>query len=666
MAACQAAPANPSTPVILISVDTLRADHLSCYQPGRAPTPHIDGLAKGGTLYSQASTPFPLTLPAHAALLTSTYPFANGVEDNGVPLPASAVTLAAVLKNAGYRTAAFVGSFVLDRRFGLSPGFDVYEGPIDLQKAAGGNVERKRPGAQVAQAAMRWVEKNSGGPFFLFLHLYDLHLPYELPRNPALRHGETGYTAELAYEDGVLGEFFAFLARRGVLDKALIVFTSDHGEGLGDHGESTHGYFIYQSTVHVPLLIHWPSGFGRTPGGRVEEPASLLDVAPTILDAIGLRPAPGMKGRSLIGAGSGDVYTESLYARKHFGCAALRSVRVGSYKYISAPKPELYDLASDPRELKNVYDQQRSRVAALAARIAAVRAASPAAASGKPASPRPDSVEALRSLGYLAGPERSGGVEPRIDPKDRIGDFERYYRALDLASAGKLAESDALLRSLSGKLPDLVDIRISMGLNRQRLGDYGQAASDFQQAIKLAPSDAQSHFELGSCYFRMGKSGEALRQFTAALALEPWYTRADEALAEIYLQKQDYARAREHLDHLLSVDPASYTAHFNLGIFAAMEKDWTQAEQHMLAALQTDPESADAHSMLGNIYLQLNDLERARRQFADAVRLKPDLAQAHYSLGVILQQQGKHEEAAREFRAAQQAGGSGGPAPPER
>src|SRR5260370_22078155 len=293
------------TPVILISVDTLRADHLSSYQAGRRPTPHIDALAKNGTLFSQVGSPFPLTLPAHAALFTSTYPFANGVEDNGIPLQPGAVTLATVLKKAGYRTAAFVGSFVLDRRFGLSQGFDVYDGPIDLHnKTNTGPVERKRPGAQVAEAAMRWIERNSSTPFFLFLHLYDLHLPYDLPQDPSLRHGETGYTAELAYEDRVLGDFLAFLEHRQLLEKALIVFTSDHGEGLGEHGESTHGYFIYQSTLHVPLIIHWPSGFKRFSHDRVDEAASLLDVAPTILDAIGL-PRPGaMRGRSLIKDGS--------------------------------------------------------------------------------------------------------------------------------------------------------------------------------------------------------------------------------------------------------------------------------------------------------------------------------------------------------------------------
>src|SRR5579863_10416068 len=254
MLACSVGDAQPSTPVILISVDTLRADRLGCYGAARKITPNIDSIARNGTVFSQVSSLVPLTLPSHAALFTSTYPFANGVEDNGVP-SAAGTTLATVLKNAGYRTAAFVGSFVLDRRFGLSRDFDVYDSPFDLHnKTVTDAGDLKRPGAQVAAAATHWLDQNANSPFFLFLHLYDLHTPYALP---------SGYQAELAYVDRVLGDFLGFLERRGLLNKSLIVFTSDHGEGLNEHGESTHGYFVYETTLHVPLIFHWPAGSKR-------------------------------------------------------------------------------------------------------------------------------------------------------------------------------------------------------------------------------------------------------------------------------------------------------------------------------------------------------------------------------------------------------------------
>jgi Flp pilus assembly protein TadD len=611
---CSAAQAQS---VILISVDTLRADHLS-----RGQTPHIDALGKGGTLFSQVSTPFPLTLPAHVALFTSTYPSSNGVTDNGLPLQPGAVTLATVLKKSGYRTAAFVSSFVLDRRFGLSRGFDVYDSPFDLHnKTTIGVGDRKRAGAQTVEAAEHWLEANSSAPVFLFLHLYDLHTPYDLPPDPAQRHGETGYAAELAYVDRVLGDFLGSLDRRGILQKALIVFTSDHGEGLGEHGESSHGYFIYQSTLHVPLIIHWPAGSKkRAPQERVDEPASLLDVAPTILDAVGVARPNEMRGRGLLAAGSEDVYSESTYARNHFGCATLRSLRAGGYKYIDAPKPELYDLSSDPAEARNLYDQQRAKAAALRQKIAAVRAGSVPSRAGSPSSPTPETIRILRSLGYLSGSSGSR-IEPHVDPKDRIGDFEKYLSALALASTGRLAESDGLLESLRDKFPDLVDLRTSLGLNQQRLGENDKAAREFKRAIELEPTNAPAHFELGSCYFRLGQRKEAIQQFRAAVALQPWYTRADEALADLYIQNKDFVEARAHLEHILAIDPASYTAHFNLGVLAAMSQNWSEAQQQMLAAIRTDPNSAEAHKTLGSIYLQRGQPESAQREFEQAERL---------------------------------------------
>jgi choline-sulfatase len=647
---------NAASPVILISVDTLRADHLSCYRPGRSPTPHIDSLAKNGTLFSQVSSPFPLTLPAHVSLFTSTYPFSNGVMDNGVPLQSSAATLATVFKAAGYRTGAFIASFVLDRRFGLARGFDVYDSPLDLHgKSVLGVGDRKRPGAQVVEAATRWVTANSDRPVFLFLHLYDLHTPYDLPEDANLRHGEKGYQAELTYVDQVLGDFFSSLERLGLLQKALIVFTSDHGEGLGEHGESSHGYFIYQSTLHVPLIIHWPSGSKRITRERVDEPVSLLDVAPTILDAAGMSRPGAMRGRSLIGALGGEpVYSESTYARNHFGCSTLRSLRLDQFKYIDAPKPELYDLATDPNEMHNLYTQQRAKADTLRARIAEVRKSASAHVPVNTLA-TPETVSALRSLGYLGGSSHVSRVEPNVDPKDRIADFERYVGALAMATAGRLAASDNILENLRDKFPDLIDVRSNLGLNLQLLGKNKEAADEFKRAIQLDPSDAPAHFELGSCYFRLGLRNDAVRQFQAALALAPWYTRAEEALADFEIQKKDYAEARAHLVHIVSVDPNSFTAHFNLGMLAALEQRWNDAQDQLLAALRSDPGSAEAHNTLGGIYLQQGELEPARHQFEEAIQLQANLASAHYSLAMILQKQGKSEEALKEYRAAKAA-----------
>jgi Tfp pilus assembly protein PilF len=486
--------------------------------------------------------------------------------------------------------------------------------------------------------------------------LYDLHTPYDLPQDSRLRHGETGYDAELVYVDRILGEFLSFLDRRELLKRALIVFTSDHGEGLEEHGESTHGYFVYQSTLHVPLIIHWPVGPKRFPLDRVDEAASLLDVAPTILDAIGLPRPSAMRGRSLSSARNAEeIYSESLYARNQFGCAALRSLRVGRYKYIDAPKPELYDLSNDPGELQNLYEQQRSRAMALRERITALRSSSPLGRSSNPPSPAPETVNALHALGYLSGSTSSGPLESRVDPKDRIRDFEQYGRALALASAGRLAESNDLLEKLRDKLPEVADIWISLGLNQQRLGQYEEAAREFRRALDEAPSNARAHFDLGLCYFRLRQPDDAVKELQAALALEPWYTRAEELLADTYIQKKDYPQARAHLDHLLSIDPNNYAAHYNLGVFASLEKNWSEAEQRMRSALRTDPGSAEAHNTLGSIDLQRGELERAHHEFEEAIRLQAKFASAHYNLGLVFQKQGKKLRATQEFSAALEA-----------
>jgi choline-sulfatase len=651
---CSLASAQPSTPVILISVDTLRADRLGCYQSERQLTPHIDALAKTSTLFAAVNSLVPLTLPSHVALFTSTYPFVNHVQENGVPLAADALTLTTVLKNRGYRTAAFVGGFVLDRRFGLNRGFDVYDSPFDLHKQAVTDVgELKQPGSDVTAAAKHWLKRNSSAPFFLFLHLYDLHTPYALPQGVHLRSGEAGYEAELAYVDRVLGDLFTFLRANQLLKRSLIVFTSDHGEGLGDHDESTHGYFLYQSTIHVPLIIHWPENSAYMAQKRVDQPASLLDVAPTILDALGVQRPKEMQGRSLIASkGAQPIYSEGLYARKQFGCAALRTVRLEQYKYIDAPKPELYDLGTDPGELHNLYDRQRSKAAALREHLAAIRASSSSNRSTSSATPDALAISALRSLGYLSGAAPSGRVESDIDPKDRIGDFEEFGRASALASTGRLAESNALLEKLHEKLPDVMNILVSLGLNQEHAGQYTDAVRNFARVVEEDPADARAHFDLALCYHRLNEPDKAVRELRAALAIEPWYTRAEELLADIYLQKREYGQARANLDHILSVDPDNYTAHYDLSVLAAMLENWTEAQQQVLSALRTDPGSAEAHNMLGSSYLRRGDLDRAQAEFKRAINLQPTFVSAHYNLALVLQKEGQKDKAAEELKAA--------------
>ncbi len=652
-------PPEPSPSVILIVVDTLRADHLSCYGYRRIATPHIDSFATGGTLFAAIDSQVPLTLPSHVSLFTSTYPFYNGIEDNGEQLPPHAVTLATVLKSRGYDTAAFLGGFVLDSRFGLNQGFDHYDSTFDLHKEKSTDAgDIKRLGGEVVRAATEWLGAHSHRPFFLFLHLYDLHTPYNLPAPERARFGG-GYDGELQYVDEQVGRFKEFLTQQGLLQKCLLVLTSDHGEGLGDHGETTHGYFIYQSTLWVPLIIHWPAGAAKYPA-RVDATAGLIDIAPTILQWLNIQPPSQFQGRSLLGllssreaAAGHEVYSESLYAHDHFGASALWSLRRGRYKFIEAPRQEFYDLSNDPKETRNLYSQDRSLALASREQLLALRARYHPERAAERRMLDPEAIARLSSLGYVAiSSSHPAPLESGADPKDRIGPFEDYGRAIMLASAGKTSESNSLLERLLAKYPDLADVRMSLGLNYQRLEKHAQAVTEFQQVLKSDPLNAQAHFNLALSYFELRQLDDATRELQAALAIMPYYTRAEELLATIRLQQGKYPEARRNLEHILTIDPDEYEAHYNLGVLATLQERWDEGETHLRAALRVDPQNADAHNSLGSLFLRRGDLARARDEFAEAVRLKPRFAWAHYNLGLVLQKENKIGGAAAEYNRA--------------
>lgn len=646
--------------VILISVDTLRADRLSSYGYHGDPTPHIDEIAKGGTLFSAVSSQVPLTLASHTSLLTSTYPFANGVQENGQVVPPHTVTLAGVLKSHGYRTAAFVGGFILDRRFGLNQGFEFYDSPFDLHKAGGTDVgDIKRPGGKVVDSAIQWMQENPKGPFFIFLHLYDLHSPYDVPQPCRVRFGES-YEGELRYVDMEVGRLWSFLSQKGLLSSTLVVFTADHGESLGQHGEHTHGYFIYQSTLWVPLIFHWPTGDKFSFRSRINAPAGLVDVAPTILQFLGIARPPQFQGRSLLGWAKGgspqteqEVYSESLYAHDHFGCSGLRSLRIGRYKYIDAPKPEFYDLQQDPQELHNLYSQKRSLALAyrehLLSFVSKFKGSHPTTTHVL----SPEAIARLNSLGYVAVSQaHSEPIDAGADPKDRIAGYEEYGRAIELAATGHFQASNALLEKLLTQYPRLTDPRISLGWNDQKLGKQADAAKEFKTVLKNDPLNAMAHFDLGVSYYKLGELDNAVKELQSALAISPHYTRAENLLGTIWLQQGNYEKAKESFRHVLTIDADDYMANYDLGALAVLTRQWKQAYQHLLVAVRVEPYSPEAHNMMGSYYLRQGDLTEAQQEFAQAIHIKPTFAGAHYNLGLALAGQRQNAKAVNEFRRA--------------
>ena len=504
--------AQASTPVILISVDTLRADRLT-----RAP--HMASLGTGGTIFSQVDSQVPLTLPSHWSMITSTYPFENRIEENGERAPEGAVTLATVLHSHGYKTAAFIGSVFLDRQMGFDQGFDFFDSPFQ-------GATQKRDGALVLRSARQWLQENRTQPVFAFVHLFDMHKPYPV-----------SYDAQLQYVDKLIAGFKDSLVRFGLWDRALVVLVSDHGEGLGDHGEDSHGYFVYESTLHVPVIFHWPAGTAVHPA-RVDEPAALIDVAPTILDFLHIPAPPSFEGTSLWAPHSG-VFAESVHARDAFGWAPLRSFRVGQFKYIEAPKPELYNLQTDPAELKNLYTKGSPKAADLRAQLATLMAKyAPKSPTTSPTNAQeisPATRKLLDSLGYLApGPHGTAATNraaaTTIDPKDRLAEFRLY--------------EDAWLQIY---------------------------------------------------YHRLDTGIAKLKQLLAA---DPQNLLARRDLAGAYADKQDYAHAREAYAAVLATTPDDYVAQYGIGVANARLGSLTEAKDHLEVACRIQPDSADARREL--------------------------------------------------------------------
>jgi Tfp pilus assembly protein PilF len=476
----------------------------------------------------------------------------------------------------------------------------------------------------VVSAAIRWLDENSSRPFFLFIHLYDLHTPYTLP-SARDRSGRSGYEIELKYVDEALGQFWEYLAGKGLLAKALVVLVSDHGESLGEHGEQTHQYFIYQSTLWVPLIFHWPLGAGPYPA-QVDQPAMLLDVAPTVLQFLGIPRPPQFQGRSLFellspngGRAARGVYSESLYARDHLGCSALRSLRLGHYKYIAAPKQELYDLQSDPHELRNLYEQQSSVAQSLRQQLLELRSGMTPAPRTQATEPSREAMAMLNSLGYteLTYPQTDAD-DSGCDPKDRLAEYRRYGRAI----------ADA-----------------------QR-GNDREAIQGFKQVTASDPQNALAHYYLAASYFHVRAWDEAVRELRQTLQLSPYDTRAHELLATIWLEKGDYERAQEEYHQLLKLAPHNYGGNYNLGMFAVGKGQFDEGIHYLRAAVEADPESPAAHNALGVAYFRAGDARQAEREFEQAVSLEPKNAAAHYNLGLALRQQKHNAAAAQEFQKA--------------
>jgi arylsulfatase A-like enzyme len=479
--------------LLLISLDTLRPDRLGSYGYAPAQTPRLDALARSGLRFETATTVVPLTLPAHSSLMTGTFPAWHGVRDNGgFYLGDEQLTLAEVLREKGYRTGGFVGAFVLDRRWGIAQGFDHYFDDFDLDKF--GDVPSmdsiQRPGAQVVDQALTWLRADSKVPFFAWVHLYDPHAPYEAPepfrsRFPRTAHG--AYDAEIAATDAQVGRLLDALQADGRLAETLVVVVSDHGEMLGEHGEQTHGFFIYEAATRIPLIMAGPGLDPRT----VPDQVRMVDVMPTTLALLGVEAPKIVQGTSLLPLALGErinliAYSESWYPRYHYGWSELRAVQDGRFKYVRAPRPELYDLERDASESHNRASVDSARLDALARALDEIeaRTKSDAAAEG-PRPVDPETEERLAALGYVGGSVSRRNLEdkPRGDPKDKIGLYNLLKLAGTASVEGRIEDSIARVRQALAADPEIVEAYMLLGNFLKKAKRPDEAIAAYRTAL---------------------------------------------------------------------------------------------------------------------------------------------------------------------------------------
>ena len=663
MSLAQTAPPAPN--VLLIIVDTLRADRLGCYGDKDIETPTIDVLADDGILFEQAIAQVPLTWPSHAAIFTGTYPFHNGVQDfTGQPLSQEFRTLAEGLKAHGYSTGAVVSSFVLDRSWGLARGFDFYHDAFSGMAFVHSDLALvQRRAEQSVDQALAWLEGGRQRPFFLFLHLFDPHSPYDPPEPFRSRYRQRPYDGEVAYADQQLGRVLQWLKQKGLYDETLIVFLSDHGESLGEHGESEHGFFVYNSTLRVPLIIKPPASSPLRPR-RIAAPVETISVAPTILQLAGIQDSiqNQFQARSLValmshGQAREDqaAYGETFYPFSSFGWSPLRSLQTARYHYIEAPEAELYDLPADLQEKNNLAPGKGDAAAALRGQLLElVGRYPPPARDQRAAGLTPEEIEKLRSLGYVAYRAPTSGPlvpEKLLDPKHKVREFNAILKATDAFQAGRFAAGRALLQEAQRSDPDLYLIPFLLGEAASRQEDWASAVVEFEKALKLNPSFDQAMLGLGRALHLTGKSDAAKQWLRRALAINPQNFRAWFELARVQARESPTS-ALGSLEKALAIQPQFAPALRERGVLEIGLEQYAGALRDLERAVELGLTDPVTYNFLGIAYSRANRLEEAAASYRRALEQKPDYADAHLNLGFVYERQNKRDAARQEYETA--------------
>jgi choline-sulfatase len=660
VAACSRPPATPPPPppnILLVTIDTMRADRL-----GLGFTPTLDRLAAEDLRFTHARSAVPLTLPSHATILSGLLPPHHGVRENATyRFDHTHPTIAALLKARGYRTGAVVGAFVLDRQFGLDAGFDSYDDRIPRRPDRDLRLESERPATAVTDAALAWVDTGGSpagrpappgtqarGPFFLWVHYYDPHAPYDPPAQFAQAAGGRRYDGEIAYVDAELRRLLDGLAARGLASSLGIVVAGDHGESLGEHGEQTHGMLLYEAAVRVPLIIRRP---GAQRGAVRKDPATLADVAPTILGLVGQAAglsAPHMDGIDLLARAQPadrELYAETNYPRAA-GWAPQRSLIAGPWKALRASPPELYDVEHDPGETKNVAAERAGVAAAMTRRLAEVDAAAAPASSV----PGADVQERLRALGYVAASPAPQPGEGAPSPAREIRAWAEFEDALTDVAAGRQVAALPRLARLAERYPDAQVFRRA---HAQALDDAGRshdALVAFRAMAAKWPTDASLLHDLAVAARAAGAADEAQRAEQAALALDPRYPAAHNGLGLLHVDAGRAADAASAFTKAVELEPSNPSYWTNLGNARRALDDVARASEAYQRALAVAPNWPDAANGLGVALVQTGHPADAVAWFEKATAASPGFVEAQLNLGIAFQESGQIEKARAQYR----------------
>ncbi|MFA6239467.1 MAG: sulfatase-like hydrolase/transferase [Candidatus Hydrogenedentales bacterium] len=655
----------PKPNVLLITLDTTRADRLGAYGFGLARTANIDALAREGVVCMDCATTAPITMVAHASILTGLFPPAHGVRDNGTyALNDEAVTLAECLKQAGYDTHAAVSAQVLAKRYNLTQGFDSYDDELWEEEKPPTFMIPDRPGPKTARRSTSWLDtwfaKDDRPPFFMWAHFFDPHQPYESEvDNQHLM--PSPYDAEIAQADEAVGILVDWLKGHGELDNTLIVVTADHGESLGEHGEKTHAIFVYDATIRVPLILRYPALLPAQ--SKYEGPVRVVDIMPTILSAVQLAGAENTQGYNLLTALQGKAeppklpqYCESLLSEVGFGMAPLFGIRLDGFKYIRAPKPELYNLKADPSELTNLHANSPDVVMRLDAELSKIIADSEQRALIDKRNPMDtETIDMLQALGYLSSDSQRHAMRG-MDPKDGMTYYQKLEDARHLAQRDRYEDSEKLLREIVAELPRHLSARNTLAFVLMRQQKRDEAEKEYLESLATDPNQSRAEHMLGFIDLQKGDFEQAEVHYRKALEITPRFVEAMLQLGFVLAERGNMTEAQEWYDKAIQEDASSPRALASIADLYFLREDFARAMAQYEKALEKAPMNFHALVQAGVSATRTKEYDRAAAFYAQAVEVRNDSWIPEYNLACIRALQDKSEEAISGLRNAAKKG----------